>query len=77
MECGKTKCKLEVHHIKPRRLNDSNTVGIFLPCVKNAMRKQKGKKDFQSSTKHCKKVDAKKCRMLWKYNKIYWLESAS
>ena len=55
MECGKTKCKLEVHHIKPRRLNGSNTVGISLPCVKNAMRKQRGKKNFQSSTKHCKK----------------------
>ena len=32
--------------------------------------------NFQSQTKHCKKVNAKKCRLLWKYNKIYWLESA-
>lgn len=30
--------------------------------------------NFQSTTKHCKKVNAKKCRLLWKYNKIYWLE---
>lgn len=32
--------------------------------------------NFQSSTKHCKKVNAKKCNLLWKYNKIYWLECA-
>ncbi len=29
--------------------------------------------NFQSPTKHCKKVNAKKCRLLWRYNKIYWL----
>ena len=33
--------------------------------------------NFQSLTKHCKKVNAKKCKLLWKYNKIYWLESES
>ena len=33
--------------------------------------------NFQSPTKHCKKVKAKKCRLLWKYNKIYWLERVS
>ena len=32
--------------------------------------------NFLSSTKHCKKVNAKKCKLLWKYSKIYWLESA-
>ena len=31
--------------------------------------------NFQSSTKHCKKVNAKKCRLLWSYNKIYWLDN--
>ena len=31
--------------------------------------------NFQSPTKHCKKVNAKKCRLLWKYSKIYWLDS--
>lgn len=31
--------------------------------------------NFQSPTKHCKKVNAKKCRLLWKYNKIYWLDN--
>lgn len=30
--------------------------------------------NFQSKTKHCKKVNAQKCRLLWKFNKIYWLE---
>lgn len=33
--------------------------------------------NFQSSTKHCKKVNARKCRLLWKYNKIYWLDNVS
>ena len=209
MECGKTKCKLEVHHIKPRRLNGSNTVGNLITLCEKCHEKTKGKEElfmdkyfsfikssgdknlnyaqhvmigkkwlreqlssygkvslttggdtankriewgiekshgndavcitgllpdtceikewiiksmrrqskaktdhvlgikhrdlveytfkngethrgyvtalypkqealnFQSSTKHCKKVNARKCRMLWKYNKIYWLESAS
>ena len=31
--------------------------------------------NFQSPTKHCKKVNAKKCKLIWKYNKIYWLEN--
>ena len=33
--------------------------------------------NFQSETKHCKKVNARKCKLLWKYSKIYWLERAS
>lgn len=33
--------------------------------------------NFQSPTKHCKKVNAKKCRLLWKFNKIYWLDDVS
>ena len=28
--------------------------------------------NFQSPTKHCKKVNAKKCRLIYKFNKIYW-----
>ena len=31
--------------------------------------------NFQSPTKHCKKTNAKKCRLLWKFNKIYWLDN--
>lgn len=30
--------------------------------------------NFQSRTKHCKKVNARKCRLLWRYDKIYWLD---
>ena len=30
--------------------------------------------NFHSKTKHCKKVNARKCRLLWKFDKIYWLE---
>ena len=33
--------------------------------------------NFQSPTKHCKKVNASKCKLLWKYNKIYWLENVN
>lgn len=28
--------------------------------------------NFQSPTKHCKKVNAKKCKLIYKFNKIYW-----
>ena len=31
--------------------------------------------NFQSLTKHCKKVNARKCKVLWKYSKIYWLDN--
>lgn len=31
--------------------------------------------NFQGPTKHCKKVNAKKCRLLWKFSKIYWLDN--
>lgn len=33
--------------------------------------------NFQSPTKHCKKVNASKCKLLWKFSKIYWLENVS
>ena len=33
--------------------------------------------NFQSPTKHCKKVNARKCRLIWKFSKIYWLDNAS
>lgn len=29
--------------------------------------------NFQSKTKHCKKVNARKCKLIYKFNKIYWL----
>lgn len=28
--------------------------------------------NFQSPAKHCKKVNANKCKLLWRYTKIYW-----
>lgn len=31
--------------------------------------------NFQSPTKHCKKVNARKCKLIWKYDKIYWLDN--
>ena len=30
--------------------------------------------NFQSKLKHCNKVNARKCKLLWKFNKIYWLK---
>ena len=33
--------------------------------------------NFQSPTKHCKRVNAKKCKLLWKYSKIYWLDNVN
>jgi len=30
--------------------------------------------NFQSPTKHCKKINAKKCKLLWRFNKVYWLK---
>lgn len=33
--------------------------------------------NFQSPTKHCKKVNARKCKVLWKHSKIYWLDNGS
>jgi hypothetical protein len=32
--------------------------------------------NFKSSEKYCNKVKVKKCKLLWRYSKIYWLESA-
>ena len=33
---------------------------------------RKGRARLKS--KHCKKVNARKCKLLWQFNKIYWLE---
>lgn len=30
--------------------------------------------NFQSPIKHCKKVNARKCKLLWKFSKIYWFD---
>lgn len=42
MECGKSNCRLEVHHIKPRRLNGSNTLGNLITLCKKCHQKTKG-----------------------------------
>ena len=39
-----------------------------------ALRPEVNAINFQSPTKHCKRVNAKKCKLLWKFNKIYWLK---
>ena len=32
--------------------------------------------NFQSPTKHCKKANALKCKLVWRYSKIYWFKCA-
>lgn len=32
--------------------------------------------NFQSPTKHCKRANAHKCRLIWRFNKIYWFKCA-
>ncbi len=41
-----------------------------------AMYADKEQLNFQSPTKHCKRVNAHKCRLVWRFNKIYWLKCA-
>jgi len=41
-----------------------------------AMYSDKNQLNFQSPTKHCKRVNALKTRLLWRFNKIYWLKCA-
>ena len=42
-ECGKSNCKLEVHHIKPRRLNGSNTLGNLITLCEHCHQQTEGK----------------------------------
>jgi hypothetical protein len=44
MECGKSNCVLEVHHIVPRRLKGSNTISNFITYAMFVMIKQREKK---------------------------------
>ena len=46
MECGKTNCKLEVHHIKPKRLNGGNTLNNLITICQNCHQKTKGKEEL-------------------------------
>lgn len=32
--------------------------------------------NFQAPTKHCKKANALKCRLIWRFDKIYWFNSS-
>ena len=63
------------HHkwYRPIRFNNrssSKRKGRYV----TALYPELNKLNFQSKTKHCKKVNAKKCKLLWKFNKIYWLK---
>ena len=41
-----------------------------------AMYPDKKQLNFQSPTKHCKRANAHKCRLVWRFNKIYWFKCA-
>ena len=45
MECGKSNCKLEVHHIKPRRLNGSNTLSNLISLCEICHQKTENKEE--------------------------------
>lgn len=45
MECGKTNCKLEVHHIRPKRLGGSNTLGNTITLCTKCHQKTEGKEE--------------------------------
>lgn len=42
-----------------------------------ALYPKKNALNFQSQTKHCKSINAKKCKLLCRYNKIYWLDNVN
>lgn len=42
MECGKTNCRLEVHHIKPKRLQGSSTLGNLIALCTKCHQKTEG-----------------------------------
>ena len=45
MECGKSNTVLEVHHIKPRRLNGSNTLDNLITLCSKCHQKTEGKEE--------------------------------
>ena len=45
-ECGKTNAVLEVHHIKPRRLNGSNTLDNLITLCSKCHQKTEGKEEL-------------------------------
>lgn len=45
MECGKSNTVLEVHHIKPKRLNGSNTLSNLIALCSKCHQKTKGKEE--------------------------------
>ena len=45
MECGKSNCLLEVHHIKPRRLGGSNTLGNMITLCEKCHQKTEGNEE--------------------------------
>lgn len=45
MECGKSNCRLEVHHIKPKRLGGSNTLSNLITLCEKCHQKTEGNEE--------------------------------
>lgn len=46
VECGRTNCKLEVHHIKPRRLNGSNALSNLITLCERCHQNTEGREEL-------------------------------
>lgn len=46
MECGRANCRLEVHHIKPRRRNGSNTLDNLITLCESCHQKTEGQEEL-------------------------------
>lgn len=61
MECGKSNCMLEVHHIVPRRLKGSNAISNLITLCSGCHQKTEGKEELFID-KYYKKIDGKNIR---------------
>ncbi|ARC84116.1 HNH endonuclease family protein [Clostridium argentinense CDC 2741] len=61
MECGKSNCMLEVHHIVPRRLKGSNAISNLITLCSGCHQKTEGKEELFID-KYYKTIDGKNIR---------------
>ncbi|WP_461613949.1 RNA-guided endonuclease IscB [Clostridium sp. Marseille-QA1073] len=61
MECGKSNCMLEVHHIFPRRLKGSNAISNLITLCSGCHQKTEGKEELFID-KYYKTIDGKNIR---------------
>lgn len=61
-ECGKTNCKLEVHHIVPKRMNGNNTLSNLITLCSTCHQKTEGK-EIEFADKYYKMIAGKNIRL--------------